>query len=108
MSNLLRITCVLAVIANPLYAHADEPFRCGKWIVSSELTLDELTAKCGQPSTRNSNTQDVMVRNPNTGLVRKTGESTIETWIYNRGTRAAAMVVTIVDGKIKNIERQKS
>jgi hypothetical protein len=31
----------------------------------------------------------------------------VETWLYDRGTTAPPMVVTIVDGRIKNIERQR-
>ena len=37
----------------------------------------------------------------------KMGETTIETWTYDRGPQAAPMVVTIVDGRIKSIERLK-
>ncbi|MGE3395028.1 MAG: DUF2845 domain-containing protein [Steroidobacteraceae bacterium] len=33
------------------------------------------------------------------------GTSTIETWTYDRGSQSFAMVVTIVDGKIKSMER---
>ena len=87
-------------------AYADEPFRCGKWIVTSELTLGELVAKCGTPAARTSHTEDVRVRNPNNGLMRKAGETTVETLTWDRGPRAAAMVVTVVDGKIKSIERK--
>lgn len=84
---------------------ADESFRCGKWVVSSSLTVSELLAKCGEPASRATRTDDVMVRNPNTGLVYKSGESTVETWIFARGSGAQPMVVTIVDGRIKSIER---
>jgi hypothetical protein len=47
------------------------------------------------------------VRNRDNGLMLKVGETLIETWTYDRGTQAAPMVVTIVDGRIKSIERQK-
>lgn len=87
-------------------AHADETFRCGKWVVDSDLSVPELTAKCGQPVSKTSRTEDVMARNASTGLMFKVGESTIETWTYDRGTQAAPMVVTIVDGKIKSIDRK--
>jgi hypothetical protein len=63
--------------------------------------------KCGQPTSRKTETQDVNVRNRDNGLMVKTGETVIETWTYDRGSQAAAMVVTIVDGRIKSIERQK-
>ena len=86
---------------------ADENFRCGKWIASSDMAVDDLLAKCGEPSTRTQVVEDVMVRNANNGLMRKTGETIIETWTYDRGTRAAPMVVTIIDGRIKRIERAK-
>jgi hypothetical protein len=37
----------------------------------------------------------------------KVGETLIETWTFDRGSRSAPMVVTIVDGRIKSLERQK-
>jgi hypothetical protein len=86
---------------------ADEKFRCGKWIASSDMAPAELAEKCGPPTSHESRTEDVMVRNRNTGLMQKTGETRIETWIYDRGNQAAPMVVTIVDGRIKSIDRQR-
>jgi len=100
--SILLAACLLF----PLAASADESFRCGKWIVSSELTVSELLAKCGEPTTRESRTEDIKARNHNVGLMVKTGETTVETWTYDRGSNPA-MVVTIVDGEIKSIERQK-
>ena len=93
------------VAAGP--AIADETFRCGKWIVNSSLTPAELAEKCGPPTWHDSRTEDVLVRNQNTGLMMKTGETRIETWTYDRGPQAAPMVVTIVDGRIKSIDRKK-
>ena len=90
----------------PLAASADETFRCGKWIASSAMTVAELTEKCGEPTSRESKTEDVMTRNNNVGLMMKVGETTMETWTYDRGANPA-MVVTIVDGHIKSIDRQK-
>jgi hypothetical protein len=104
MRNRFVISLVLLLTGA---AQADESFRCGKWIVSSDLSVADLLAKCGPPASRTRSAEDVMVRNPNTGLVRKTGETLTETWIYDRGSNAQPMVVTIVDGRIKNIERQK-
>jgi hypothetical protein len=86
---------------------ADENFRCGKWIASREMTVADLLAKCGEPDSRRQRTEDVIVRNPDNGLMVRTGETTVETWIYDRGTTAAPMVVVIVDGRIKSMERQK-
>jgi hypothetical protein len=100
-----RMLMIAAML--PLAAVADETFRCGKWIVSSDLSTAELTRKCGPPTAIASDTQDVLVRNRNNGLMMKVGETTVATWTYDRGTTAAPMVVTIVDGRIKNIERRK-
>ncbi len=102
----MRIRSALTVLALllPLTATA-ENFRCGKWIINEETTLDELTQKCGQPTSHESRTEDVRQRNQYTGGWMKVGETTIETWTYDRGAGAQPMVVTIVDGRIKSIER---
>jgi hypothetical protein len=91
----------------PPAAHADETFRCGKWIASSAMSVGELVAKCGEPAVRTGETRDVRVRNRNNGLMYKSGKTTVETWTFDRGTTAPPMIVTIVDGRIKNIERKK-
>ena len=88
-------------------ADADESFRCGKWVVNSAMSVQEFTSKCGQPTARTSKTEDVMARNGSSGLMVKVGETTLETWTYDRGTQAQPMVVTIVDGKIKSIDRSR-
>ena len=90
----------------PLAASA-ETFRCGKWIIDDDTTRADLLHKCGEPTSRESRVEDVRSPNQYTGGNMKVGETVIETWIYHRGTGAAPMVVTIVDGKIKTIERQK-
>lgn len=95
------------VLGLAVTAHANETFRCGKWVVSSDMPLSELTAKCGMPTSQESRTEDVRTRNQNTGLMMKVGETTNEKWTYDRGTRAAPMVVTIIDGKIKSIDRKR-
>jgi hypothetical protein len=87
----------------PLTASA-ETFRCGQWVISAEMSVAELTEKCGTPTARDSKTEDIKARNQY-GLMVKTGETTTETWTYGRGSSAAPMVVTIVDGEIKKIER---
>jgi hypothetical protein len=100
-----RITAILALLL-PAIASA-ETFRCGKWIIDSDTTLEELTQKCGAPTSRDSRVEDVRAPNVYTGGREKVGETVIETWIYDRGSGASSMVVTIVDGKIKSIERMR-
>jgi hypothetical protein len=95
----IQVLCLLL----PLGASA-ETFRCGQSIVTAEMSVSELTNKCGDPTSRESKTEDVKARNRH-GLSVKTGETTTEIWTYGRGSRASPMVVTIVDGAIKKIER---
>jgi hypothetical protein len=49
------------------------------------------------------------VRAPNgyTGGNVKVGETVIETWTYDLGASKSPMVVTIVDGQVKKIERKE-
>jgi len=107
MTHALRLAALAGLFAITVTALADENFRCGKWVVSSDLSIEELTTKCGQPTSKESTTEDVLVRNRDTGLMTKNGETTTETWTFNRGTLAAPMVVTIIDGRIKSIERKR-
>ena len=82
-----------------------ESFRCGPWIASPEMTVDELLEKCGRPAKQTSETVDVYGPSVSGGGRVKRGTSTIEKWTYDRGNLAAPIVVTIVDGEIKSMER---
>jgi Protein of unknown function (DUF2845) len=97
----------MALLVSASAARADESFRCGKWIASSDMSVTDLLAKCGEPHQRVTTTEDVKVRNRNTGLMQKLGEVIVERWTYDRGNNAPPMVVTIVDGRIKSLDRQK-
>src|SRR4029078_3824427 len=104
----MHFRAVIAALTSllPLAASA-ETFRCGKWIIDDETTLPELTQKCGARPRRDSGVEDVRAPNVYTGGNTKVGETVIETWVYEHSARSAAMVVTIVDGQIKKIERLK-
>jgi hypothetical protein len=81
---------------------SDGFFRCGSSLVSADISAAELLQKCGPPSSKEVSTQDVW----NSHGV-KTGTSTTETWRYDRGSSAAAMIVTIIDGQIHSIREAK-
>jgi len=102
----MKYALALAALAFSCAANA-ENFRCGKWIATTDLSVAELLARCGEPASRQTRTEEVRTRNRNTGLMGKTGEVIVETWIYERGTQAPPVVVTIVDGRIKSITRGK-
>ena len=92
----------LLIVGQPAFA---ETFRCGQWIASPEMTVDELLQKCGVPTRQTSETIDVYGPSVSGGGRVKRGTSLIEKWTYDRGSQAAPMIVTIVDGKIKSMER---
>lgn len=98
------VLCLLGVTLTDA-AHADN-FRCGKYLATADLAVSDLLARCGEPASRETRTEDVMSRNFNTGLMYKSGEQTIELWTYDRGATAPPMIVTIVDGRIRSIERK--
>ena len=92
----------LLIVSQPVFA---DTFRCGSWIASPDMSVGELLEKCGEPAQKTSETVDVYARTASGGGTYKTGTSTIEKWTYDRGSQAAPMIVTIVDGKIKSMER---
>lgn len=94
----------LLIISQPTIA---ETFRCGPWIASEDMTVGELLEKCGAPTRKTSETIDVYGPSVAGGGHVKRGTSTIEKWTYDRGSQAAPMVVTIVDGSIKSMERER-
>jgi hypothetical protein len=98
----LAMACGL-LIAAPAWA---ETFRCGQWIASPDMSVEELLEKCGEPTTKTIEVVDTYARTAAGGRI-KTGTSTIETWTYDRGSQSFPMVVTILDGKIKGMERGK-
>ena len=90
--------------AVPAVCAADAQFRCGGSIISVESSVAELLQKCGEPSAREVSTEDVRAHVARGGT-EKLGTTTVEKWRYQRGSRAAPMVVTVADGKIQSIER---
>lgn len=83
-------------------APAGELFRCGSWVVSAEMSVAELRQKCGTPTRRTVETQDVYARAAGGGTI-KTGTATVERWFYER-SGSLTMVVTITDGEITGME----
>jgi hypothetical protein len=84
-------------------AQGGELFRCGSWVVSADMSLAELKSKCGEPTKKSVETQDVYSRAAGGGTI-KTGTATVERWVYDRGTRSSSMIVKITDGVITSLE----
>jgi len=106
MTRFIAMGALLAgfLLAGPAVA---ETFRCGSWIASPEMTVEELLEKCGEPTNKTVDVVDVYGPNANGAGNNKRGTVTVEKWTYDRGSGSFDMVVTIEDGVIKGIERAK-
>ena len=98
--RIFGLLVVLLAVA-PSVGICDGYFRCGSWLVSSDTPVAELLRKCGEPSSRKVSLQDVFG-----SFGQKLGTTRVETWRYDRGSRAAAMIVTVVDGKVQSVESE--
>jgi hypothetical protein len=104
MKHSIRTLLSLAslLLVNPAIA---ETFRCGQSIASVDMSVEELLEKCGEPSEKT--VEEIDIYGPavsGSGRVKR-GTSTVEKWTYERGSQSFAMVVTIVDGEIKGMDR---
>jgi hypothetical protein len=97
----LAAVVVLAIVEPA----AAEGFRCGQRIATADMTVEELLEACGEPTDKSVQVVDVYGPNAQGAGNMKRGTITVETWTYDRGSQASAMVVTIEDGKIKKMER---
>lgn len=98
-----QVICVLIAATAFTSAFADESMRCGNALVDKTATVAELLAKCGEPTSKESKTEDVRAPTGRGGMAL-IGTTTIERWTYAPSNRQFPRVVTIVDGKIKSIE----
>lgn len=105
MINRIQIGLALACVLFAAAPAAAETFRCGQWIASPDMSVEELLEKCGAPTSKTVEVIDIYGPTvAGAGRVKR-GTSTIEKWTYDRGSQSFAMVVTIVDGKLKSMER---
>lgn len=84
-----------------------ESFRCGQRIATDDMSVEELLEACGEPTSKSVEVVDVYGPNVHGAGNIKRGTSTVEKWTYDRGSQSFVMVVTIVDGVLKGIERAK-
>jgi hypothetical protein len=96
--KVLRVVGALLAMT-PSTGICDGYFRCGASLVSADTSLAELLKKCGEPSSKKVSIQDVFG-----SYGQKLGTTHVETWRYDRGSRAAAMIVKVVDGRVESIE----
>jgi Protein of unknown function (DUF2845) len=103
----MRLPAWLAVCAFAVsYDAGADSMRCGKWVLNETASVAELLEKCGAPLDKTSTTEDVFAINA-AGHPFKAGSTTREQWFYQPSAQSLRMVVTIVDGVIKKIERAR-
>ncbi len=100
MRTLLGLLAILALGAT---AVADEPMRCGNWLIVMPISLDELLRKCGEPASREVSTEDIRAAGKAGSASRVIGTTTTERWTYRSSEQSLPMVVTIIDGKVTRI-----
>jgi len=100
--KVLRVVSVLLAMA-PSAGICDGYFRCGSWLVSSDVSFIRATEEMRGSLFKKVSIQDVF------GFYgQKLGTTRVETWRYDRGSRAAAMIVRVVDGKIETLESESA
>jgi len=97
----------VALLALGGVASADEVMRCGNWVIAAPISLEELLSKCGEPAQKDVVTEDVRTGAKSGRASQVVGTTTTEKWTYRPSTQSLPMVVTIVDGKVTRIEREK-
>ncbi len=93
----------LAMFAAPFCFASDQTMRCGSALVTQSTPVEEFLQKCGQPTSKQSFTEDIRVGMEGGGT-RHAGTTVKEVWTYDRGSGGRPYLVTVIDGKIKSIE----
>jgi len=68
------------------------------------MSVEEILSLCGEPASKQVREEEVRTINQN-GASIVTGTSVIEEWTYDRGSRAAAILIKVVDGEVRSIDR---
>jgi len=96
----LALTAILAASAAPA---GDDVFRCGSKLVDTSLTMDQVLARCGEPTQRTVEDVPQQVRRAN-GSTYVSGTIVVETWTYDRGSSSFPAVLRFESGKLVSIE----
>ena len=82
---------------------ADDSLRCGNGIVTTGMVESQVTAKCGEPSSK-STEETPVTTHPRRGAVKTGAGGRIERWTYERGYGQLPALLTFEHGKLKSIE----
>jgi hypothetical protein len=98
--SILAPILMLACAAAPA---ADDVFRCGSKIIDTTLTMEQVVARCGDPTQRSVEEVPQYTRRASGGT-QVTGTIIVETWTYDRGSSSFPAVLRFEDGKLVSIE----
>ena len=103
LSHTLRPLALLACLAASQAPAQDDTFRCGSKIISTGMTMVDVSAKCGEPTLRTVEEVPQQVRRAN-GSTYVAGTVTVEVWTYDRGSSSFPAVLRFEGGKVTSIE----
>jgi hypothetical protein len=98
--TLFALTAMLVATATPA---ANDVFRCGSKLVDTSMTMDEVMARCGEPTQRTVEEIPQQVRRAN-GSTYVSGTVIVETWTYDRGSSSFPAILRFEGGKLVSIE----
>ena len=93
----------LVAVAVAGSAIADDSLRCGTALVTVNMVISQVLAKCGEPQSKSVEEVPVKAR-ARTGAVNTVGTTRIERWTYDRGYGQLPALLTFEHGKLKSIE----
>ena len=92
----------LALAANAVYAQPDR-FYCGQRLIREGMAASEIVRRCGEPASVEVVEEPIFAWRPGGGRVR-TGVTTTEYWIYDRGSTRFPARLTIRENVAEKIE----
>jgi hypothetical protein len=106
MHRLLLPLLACAALAGAPPARADGSIRCEGGIVSEGDARIDLLGKCGEPALleRRVESRTAAAGTRAAGALRSVG-AVVEEWTYDFGPRSFVQVVTLVNGRVRSVER---
>jgi Protein of unknown function (DUF2845) len=101
------ILFLFVAVAGSGVARADT-LRCGSKLVAPGETATEVLAKCGKPTSVTVIKEPIRARNAQGGGTRVVGETHVEIWRYERGSREFPALLKFEEGVLKVLEFEKS
>jgi hypothetical protein len=99
----LAVSAVLLAFAVPAAA---DTFRCGSALIRVGDAQTYVRAKCGEPTSQETITEEVRAVVPRGGT-NVVGTATRYIWRYSRSSRQFPAVLTFEGGKLKKLEFEK-